>query len=178
MIQGKDNRNISRLPNPPESLESYFHQSPSSACQNYLKAFQKEHGIVKGTKYYNNLKDIVTNPTFTANKKTLEINKLILENDGPPPEVKAPEQVVGYVRDISNLAYELRKREVDVPFSEYDFLGAKEIAGIDKIIKDEKVNFKEAFDLYQKRTGIVSGPKFMFQYTSIPIKTWIEALEF
>ncbi|KHO54896.1 MAG: hypothetical protein QT10_C0010G0009 [archaeon GW2011_AR19] len=173
-----DDKPIMTLTRNYKTADKGLERFQSSERDNYLKAFQKEHGIVKGTKYYNNLKDIVTNPTFTANKKTLEINKLILENDGPPPEVKAPEQVVGYVRDISNLAYELRKREVDVPFSEYDFLGAKEIAGIDKIIKDEKVNFKEAFDLYQKRTGIVSGPKFMFQDTSIPIKTWIEALEF
>nr|MBI4156330.1 hypothetical protein [Candidatus Woesearchaeota archaeon] len=149
----------------------------NSERDNYLKAFQKEHGEKGGADYYNKLKEIVTDTKRTSAQKTIDINKLISIN-GPPPEVKAPEQVVGYIRDISSLAYELRKRGVDVPFSEEDFLGAKEIAGIDKIIKDEKVNFKEAFDIYQKRTGIVSGPKVMFQETSIPIKTWIEALEY
>ncbi|MEK6823591.1 MAG: hypothetical protein AABY06_01020 [Nanoarchaeota archaeon] len=150
----------------------------NSEKDDYLKAFQQSNlGEKKGTDYYNKLKEIVTDPTLTSSEKTGNINKLIQKN-GPPPKIKASNQVVGYIRDISDLAFELEQRGVDAPFRREDFLGAKEIKGIDKIMRDEGISYTKAFDEYHKRTGMEVGPRIIFLDTSIPVKIWLEALEY
>lgn len=156
----------------------------NSQRDDYLKAFQKmfPDNPDKGTEYYNKLKKTITNPGLTTGDKTGEINRLIDFYGKSPPEIKiskeASDKVVGYIKDISEFAFELEEREVDVPFRRDDFLGANEIKGIDKIIKDEGLTYSEAFDEYHRIKGIKASGRIIFLDTSIPIKTWIEALEF
>lgn len=45
-------------------------------------------------------------------------------------------------------------------------------------MKDESLTYSKAVDEYHKRVGIEAGPRTIFLDTSIPVKTWIEALEY